>query len=133
LFIYVTIKFSDLIVRGAWDLILVQNLQGRLFLLEMLGGAALPAILLSFRGVRNRPRMLLTASLLVMMGVVLNRVNVCWFGMSVSDQLHYIPTWMEISVSLGSITAGTIAFFLAVHYLPVFPKTEEELPDAISP
>jgi Ni/Fe-hydrogenase subunit HybB-like protein len=132
LFLYVAIKFSDLIVRGAWDLVLVQNLQGRLFLLEMLGGAALPAILLSSRKVRNLPRGLLAAALLVMAGVVLNRVNVCWFGMSVHDQLSYIPTWMEISVSLGSVTVGTMVFFLAVHYLPVFPKIEEELPEKIS-
>lgn len=127
LFIYLAIKFSDLVVRGSWDLVLQQNLQSRLFLLEMLGGAALPAILLSFRKIRNLPRGLLAASLLVMAGIVLNRVNVCWFGMSVQDQLHYFPTWMEISVSLGFITAGTIAFFLAVHYLPVFPRAEEEL------
>ena len=133
LFVYVAIKFSDLAVRGAWDLVLVQNLQGRMFLLEMLGGAALPAIMLSFRKVRKMPRALLGASLLVMMGVVLNRVNVCWIGMSVGDQLSYIPTWMEISVSLAFVTAGTIAFFLAVHYLPVFPDIEEELPEEISP
>ena len=133
LFLYLAIKFSDLAVRGAWDLVLVQNLQGRLFLLEMLGGAALPAILLSFRRMRKMPRVLLGASLLVMMGVVLNRVNVCWIGMSVGDQLSYIPTWMEISVSLAFVTAGTIAFFLAVHYLPVFPDIEEELPEEISP
>ncbi len=133
LFLYLAIKFSDLAVRGAWDLVLVQNLQGRLFLLEMLGGAALPAIMLSFRKVRKMPRALLGASLLVMMGVVLNRVNVCWIGMSVGDQLSYIPTWMEISVSLAFVTAGTIAFFLAVHYLPVFPDIEEELPEEISP
>lgn len=133
LFVYVAIKFSDLAVRGAWDLVLEQNLQSRLFLLEMLGGAALPAIMLSFRKVRKMPRALLGASLLVMMGVVLNRVNVCWIGMSVGDQLSYIPTWMEISVSLAFVTAGTIAFFLAVHYLPVFPDIEEELPEEISP
>jgi Ni/Fe-hydrogenase subunit HybB-like protein len=133
LFLYVAIKFSDLVVRGAWDLVLEQNLQSRLFLLEMLGGAALPAIMLSFRKVRKMPRALLGASLLVMMGVVLNRVNVCWIGMSVGDQLSYIPTWMEISVSLAFVTAGTIAFFLAVHYLPVFPDIEEELPEEISP
>ena len=79
------------------------------------------------------PRVLLAASSLVMAGIILNRVNVCWFGMSVGDQLHYIPTWMEIAVSLAFVTVGTVAFFLAVHYLPIFPKTEEELPDAISP
>ena len=95
-------------------------------LLEMLGGVALPAVLLSFRKFRNLPNGLLAASLLVMAGIVLNRVNVCWIGMSVSDELHYFPTWMEIALSLGFITAGTIIFFLAVHYLPVFPKTETE-------
>jgi Ni/Fe-hydrogenase subunit HybB-like protein len=109
------------------------NLQSNLFLLEMLGGAALPAILLSFKKFRRMPRVLLGASLLVMMGVVLNRVNVSWIGMSVGDELHYIPTWMEIALSLGFITAGTIAFFLAVHYLPIFPKTEDEPAVEISP
>ena len=79
------------------------------------------------------PRGLLGASLLVMAGVILNRMNVSWFGMSVHDQLNYIPTWMEIALSLGFITFGTIAFLLAVRYLPVFPKTEDELTSESSP
>ena len=133
LFLYMAMKFADLTVRGSLNLVFEGSLQSRLFLLEMLGGAALPAILLSIRRFRRMPRVLLAASSLVMAGIVLNRVNVCWFGMSVGDQLHYIPTWMEIAVSLAFVTAGTVAFFLAVHFLPVFPKTEEELPDAISP
>ena len=132
LFLYLAIKFADLTVRGAWVLIPERNLQSGLFLLEMLGGVALPAILLSFRKIRNLPRGLLGASLLVMAGIVLNRLNVAWIGMSVHDQLNYIPTWMEVALSLGFLTAGTIAFFLAVHYLPVFPKTEEELPQDTS-
>jgi Ni/Fe-hydrogenase subunit HybB-like protein len=127
LFLYLAVKSADLAVRGAWTLILEPNLQTGLFLLEMLGGVALPAILLSFRRVRILPRGLLVASLLVMVGVVLNRMNVSWFGMSVHDELNYIPTWMEIALSLGFITFGTIVFFLAVHYLPVFPKTEDDL------
>jgi Ni/Fe-hydrogenase subunit HybB-like protein len=127
LFLYLAVKSADLAVRGAWTLILEPNLQSGLFLLEMLGGVALPAILLSFRRVRILPRGLLVASLLVMAGVVLNRMNVSWFGMSVHDQLNYIPTWMEVALSLGFITFGTIVFFLAVHYLPVFPKTEDDL------
>ncbi|MCW8926618.1 MAG: Ni/Fe-hydrogenase cytochrome b subunit [Xanthomonadales bacterium] len=126
LYLYLIVKFADLAVRGHLDLILVPNLQSRLFLLEMVGGAVLPAIMLSFRGFRNEPNGLLAASLLVMMGVVLNRINVCWIGMDVGDQLHYLPTWMEIAVSLAFITGGTIVFLLAVHYLPIFPATEDE-------
>ena len=129
LILYLIIKFSDLAARGAWELLYERNLQSGMFLLEMLGGFALPAILLSFRRIRNNPRGLLGASLLVMAGIVLNRVNVAWIGMSVGDRLHYYPTWMEIALSLGFITAGTIIFFLAVHFLPVFPKTGEEFPE----
>ena len=133
LFLYLAIRFADLAVRGALALVPQGNLQSGLFLLEMLGGVALPAILLSFRSVRNRPRWLLGASLLVMAGIVLNRLNVAWFGMSVHERLNYVPTWMEVSVSLGSVTVGIVVFLLAVHYLPVFPKTEEELPEAVYP
>lgn len=132
LFLYLAIKSADLIARGSWELLLEPNLQGGLFLLEMLGGVALPAILLSFRRVRQMPRALLSASMLVMAGVVLNRMNVSWFGMSVHDQLNYYPTWMEIALSLAFITFGTIVFLLAVHFLPVFPKIEEEPPEDMS-
>jgi Ni/Fe-hydrogenase subunit HybB-like protein len=130
LFIYLIIKLADLAVRGHWDLILEQNLQSRMFLLEMGGGVLLPAVLLAFRRFRHMPRGLLAASLLVMAGIVLNRVNVAWIGMSVTDHLHYYPTWMEIALSLGFITAGTIIFFLAVHFLPIFERSEEDLPAA---
>ena len=91
----------------------------------MLGFVALPAVLLSFKRFRNLPRGLMGASLLVMAGIVLNRMNVSWFGMSVNEKLNYVPTWMEIALSLGFIAAGTVAFFLAVHYLPVFPENED--------
>ena len=132
LFLYLTIKFADLVARGSWDMILERSLQSVLFLIEMLGGVALPAILLSFSGVRKVPRALLSASLLVMAGIVLNRMNVSWFGMSVHEQLNYYPTWMEIALSLAFITFGTIVFLLAVHFLPVFPKVEEDLPENMS-
>lgn len=128
LFLYLIIKFADVTARDAWGFVLERKFQGGLFLLEMLGGVALPAILLSFRKFRNLQRGLLAASLLVMAGVVLNRMNVSWFGMSVHDQLNYIPTWMEVALTLAFVAAGTVIFFLAVHYLPVFPSTKVESP-----
>jgi len=126
LFLYLAMKFADVTARGAWGFVLERRFQGGLFLAEMLLGVALPAVLLSFRKFRDRPKGLLAASLLVMAGVVLNRMNVSWFGMSVHDQLNYYPTWMEIALSLGFVAAGTVAFFLCVRYLPIFPDTEEQ-------
>ena len=126
LFLYLAIKFADVTARGAWGFVLERKFQGGLFLAEMLLGVALPAVLLSFRKFRHMPRGLLAASLLVMAGVVLNRMNVSWFGMSVHDQLNYYPTWMEVALSLGFVTFGTVAFFLAVRFLPIFPEEEEQ-------
>jgi Ni/Fe-hydrogenase subunit HybB-like protein len=125
LFVYLAMKLTDLAARGHLGMAFEGSLQSRLFLLEILGFVALPAILLSIRKVRLLPRWLLSASLLVMAGIVLNRINVSWFGMSVGEHLHYIPTWMEIGLSLAFITFGTVVFLLAVHYLPIFPKHEE--------
>jgi len=126
LFIYLAMKFADLTVRGHLDMVFEGSLQSRLFLLEMLGCGLLPAILLSIRKFRLMPGGLLAAAFLVMVGIVLNRVNVSWIGMDVSDHLHYIPTWMEIALSLAFITFGTIVFFLAVHFLPIFPRAKDE-------
>jgi len=126
LFLYLAIKFADITAREAWGFVLERRFQGGLFLAEMLLGVALPALLLSFRKFRDLPRGLLAASLLVMAGIVLNRINVSWFGMSVHDQLNYYPTWMEIALSLGFLTAGTVIFFLCVRFLPIFPGGEEQ-------
>jgi len=126
LFIYLAMKMADLTARGHLDMVFEGSLQSRLFLVEMMGCVALPAILLSIRKFRLMPRGLLTAAILVIAGIVLNRVNVSWIGMSVGDHLHYIPTWMEIALSLAFITGGTVVFFLAVHYLPIFPRAEDE-------
>ena len=133
LFLYLAIKFADVTARGAWGFVLERKFQGGLFLAEMLLGVALPAMLMSFRKLRDQPKVLLAASLLVMTGVVLNRMNVSWFGMAVNDKLNYYPTWMEIALSLGFVTAGTVAFFLAVRFLPIFPETEEQEHEAEIP
>jgi len=126
LFLYLAIKFADVTARGAWGFVLEQKFQGGLFLAEMLLGVAVPAVLLSFRKFRHMPKGLVAASMLVMAGVVLNRMNVSWFGMSVNDQLNYYPTWMEVALSLAFVTFGTVLFFLAVRFLPIFPDKEEQ-------
>ena len=36
--------------------------------------------------------------------------------------VQYVPSWMEITVSLGLVAIGFTLFALAVRYLPVFPE-----------
>jgi Ni/Fe-hydrogenase subunit HybB-like protein len=67
--------------------------------------------------------------------MILNRFNVSWFGVTHSDSLTYMPTFMssvhyvpslpEVAISLGIFSAGILAFGLAVKYLSVFEESHE--------
>jgi Ni/Fe-hydrogenase subunit HybB-like protein len=56
------------------------------------------------------------------MGFVMNRLNISVTGMERAAGVRYVPSWMEITVSLGLVALGFAAFALAVRYLPIFPE-----------
>jgi len=47
-------------------------------------------------------------------------------GLERASGTHYVPSWMEVTVSVGLVAMGFAAFALAVRYLPVFPRHGEE-------
>jgi Ni/Fe-hydrogenase subunit HybB-like protein len=109
-----------------------------LFWSEIILGGLLPIIWFSVKNNRQNPNALLTGSILLLLGMILNRFNVSWFAVEHADPLIYLPTFMsnvryiptlpEISVSLGIFSAGILAFGLAAKYLPVFEHSENKAP-----
>jgi len=77
--------------------------------------------LLSVNGGRSA-RGLVIAAGLVVFGVVLNRLNVSIIGMLAGSHTRYVPSWMEIQVTLASIAAGILAYSWIAGHLPVFPE-----------
>ena len=59
-----------------------------------------------------------------------HRLNVSVTGMEGSAGVTYVPSWMEIVVSVALVAMGMAAFALAVRYLPIFPGVESEHPVA---
>jgi Ni/Fe-hydrogenase subunit HybB-like protein len=57
----------------------------------------------------------------VVLGFILNRLNVAITGFERSNGTPYFPSWNEISITLFLVTVGFIAFGMAAKYLPVFP------------
>jgi Ni/Fe-hydrogenase subunit HybB-like protein len=57
---------------------------------------------------------------MVVLGFVLNRLNITVTGMEGWAGVTYIPSWMEMAVTVGIVTLGFVAFAMAVKYLPVF-------------
>ena len=126
LVIYLTAKVIDLVIRDAWPWLFQPGIEAYAYWLEIGLGVIVPAILFASPTLRRRPGVLFTGALMIVLfGVVLNRLNVSMVGLWSSSGIIYLPSWMEIVVSLTLVTLGVMAFGLAAKYLPVF---EHEAP-----
>jgi Polysulphide reductase len=99
------------------------SLEGNMYLLEMLIGVILPIGLLSLKTVRTNVNALFSINMLVITGVLLNRMNVCLFSMESYNTWRgsaYSPSWMEFLVSLGIISLGVFLYKMSAKHLPLF-------------
>ncbi|MBD3265524.1 Ni/Fe-hydrogenase cytochrome b subunit, partial [bacterium] len=76
LFIYLSCKVIDIVIRGVEPLLFDGSLQATMFHLELWAGVALPMVLLLFDRVRGHVWGLFASCTLIVLGVALNRINV---------------------------------------------------------
>lgn len=124
--VYLMLKFMDLYNRHLLSLLVVPRTETYLYWIEILVGAAVPMTLLSFSRVRRNASGLFLSALMIILGFILNRMNITITGMEGYAGRHYFPSWMELSITAAIVTGGFIAFSLAVKYLPVFEHEEHE-------
>ncbi|MCC6490139.1 MAG: Ni/Fe-hydrogenase cytochrome b subunit [Candidatus Hydrogenedentes bacterium] len=121
--IYMVTKIADLLMRDAYPLLFEGSFQSFMFLLEMGGGVILPfAMLLSSR-MRRSSRMLFSASMLVVLGVLINRVNVFIVAYRPPHtQSAYIPSVAEVLITAGLIATLMLVYRVMVTLFPILPK-----------
>ncbi|HSP97118.1 MAG TPA: Ni/Fe-hydrogenase cytochrome b subunit [Candidatus Dormibacteraeota bacterium] len=120
--VYGLLRLIVIVRNGAFAALLSPGYEGSMFLLEITVGVVVPVGLLLFERVRTHPTGLVVGSLFAVLGFVINRLNVSVTGMESAAGVRYVPSWMEITVSLGLVAIGFTLFALAVRYLPVFPQ-----------
>jgi formate dehydrogenase iron-sulfur subunit len=126
LLVYGAFRIGDLVVRGQ----LGHALTRPLFLVEAGLGLVVPLVLLSSRSLRSKPAVLGLGAALATGGIVLNRMSVVVFAMTLKGPMPqnapqpYFPSTVEWGVSLGLVAATVFLFGLAVRHLPVLPKEE---------
>ncbi len=129
LVVYLGFRLGDLALRhqiaGA-----VTGRLGAAFTAEILLGGVLPLILLGRKASRNRRDLLFAGSLLAVLGIVYNRLNVVLFAMTFQGRMpwgtpeSYTPSIFEWGVSIGLIAATIFLFGLGARLLPVLAKAE---------
>lgn len=122
---YLTVRLADMARLGVIGEIFTGSHESRFFLLEMAIGVVIPIVLLALPAVRRNTERLYGAALLVVVGLVVNRLNVSLTGFEGSQGGHYVPTIAEAIISLMLVGVGVTVFTLAVRYLPIMEKIEE--------
>lgn len=128
LLFYAAFRAGDLYARKAWGAYFTWSMESVSFTFEMAAGVLLPALLLMMKRVRKEPRWLFVSALLVVGGVILNRLNVSWVGILRYSNFAYIPSWMEVTVTLGLIAAGIFVFGFAARFFPTFEEEQASVP-----
>ncbi len=122
---YGIFKIADVVLRGKAALLTAPNLQTWLFWIEVGLCVIVPAVLMAQPRIRERSRALFGLAALVVIGGILNRLNVSVFGLWSYTGPVYFPSWMEIVVTAALFTFGGAAFAMLARLLPVFPVEQK--------
>ena len=124
LIIYFVLKVYYLITTNSLGLAFNGSMPSMMFLLEMAIGIIIPIVFLLNKKVRTNLKGIAAVNWLVIIGVLVNRMNVCLFSF---DQYNttvvgasYFPSAMELFLTLGLVSLGVVLFKMAAKYLPLF-------------
>jgi Ni/Fe-hydrogenase subunit HybB-like protein len=133
--LYFVVRVENLLARGAWHEMTTVTYFSLAFHAEMLIGFVIPFGLLVVERVRNSRRGLYAASLLVVVGFALNRMNTAITGLESYPAQTYFPSLIEIFIMLGITALGFSAFSFIVKHLPIFEPvvaTPRVRPEAVT-
>ncbi len=126
LFVYFSFKLGDMIIRGTLPWLLQPSLEAFMYLLEIIGGVVVPAVMLMSPKIRHSVPGLLASALMVVLGVVLNRINVFITAYTpVYATERYFPAIGEIAVTAGLIATLILMYRVMVMVFPVLAVETE--------
>jgi Ni/Fe-hydrogenase subunit HybB-like protein len=120
--IYGLLRLQSIHRNHAFGSILAFGYEGKMFLLEFTLGVILPVALMSIRRLRSNPDWLVGGAFLAVLGFVMNRLNISITGMEAASGTRYLPSAMEVIVSVGLVATGMAVFGFAVRTFPIFPE-----------
>jgi Ni/Fe-hydrogenase subunit HybB-like protein len=122
LVLYGAVRVGDLAARGVLREVFSGTMEAAFFALEFALGVIAPAALLALPSLRRNVRRLNAAALLVVVGFVVNRLNVSLTGLEGALGARYRPAGAELVVTLMLVGVGFALFALAARHVPVFPR-----------
>jgi Ni/Fe-hydrogenase subunit HybB-like protein len=117
MFAYFFLKLQGVVDGHAWGYL--STGYGAWFLVEILGFVLLPSLLFAYGARNGKVKLVRFAGLIGVLGIVLNRLNVSVIAFNWNQPIRYVPSWMEIWVSVALCTLGVLAFRWVVNRMPI--------------
>jgi Ni/Fe-hydrogenase subunit HybB-like protein len=117
MFAYFFLKLQGVIDGHAWGLL--STGMGAWWLVETVGFVLLPSILFAYGARNGKVGLVRVAGVIGVLGVVLNRVNISMVALNWNAPTRYVPSWMEVWVSVTLVTIGVLAFRWIVNRMPI--------------
>lgn len=135
--VYLFLKVEHLIFSRQLGNAFAFDTQSTWYLIEMVVGVIVPIVLFSMPNVRRSRAGLFWGSIAVTLGILLNRFNATWVGQSLTTSNWmikaptvqpgtYVPSWMELAIQIGVLSAAAVVWYFAARYLPIFPEDIKE-------
>ena len=125
LFAYLFLKVLDLAHDDKWGLLATPY--GYWYLVEVLGFVVVPMFIMIYAYQNRIATMVRAASILVVIGILLNRVNVTIvaFNWNLPWKFRYVPSWIEVAITITIIAIGVMTFRAIVNRMPILSEHPE--------
>jgi Ni/Fe-hydrogenase subunit HybB-like protein len=116
---YVCIKVIGLAVDNNWHYLTTG--WGLWYLVELVGFVLFPAILFSVGSREKKTLLIRIAAFWTILGIILNRLNVSLiaFNWNLPSADRYMPSFMEVGITIFIVTLGVVAYKLIVTRMPI--------------
>ena len=121
MFAYFFLQLLVFVHSKNWDYL--NTKMGYWYLTEMFGFVLLPMLLFYYSYKRNNILLIKVAAVFTMLGVIINRLNVTVIGFRWDAAVHYVPSWMEIVVTMAVIFTEIWIFRWVITRLPVLRES----------
>jgi Ni/Fe-hydrogenase subunit HybB-like protein len=123
LFTYFFARLQGLADGNHWGLLLTG--WGAWYLVEVLGFILLPSFVLAYAARNRQVTLIRWTAGWVVLGVVVNRLNVSVIAFNWNVTPHYFPSFMEILTTVTLVTLGVTVFRWIVNRMPVLAELPE--------
>lgn len=119
------IRLVDLAIAGKLGMAFDGSWQAAVFLIEIALSLVIPVVILGVGKFRHAPAGLWVATIAAVTGIGLHRANIAGI-MLVRTGPVYFPTFYEITISLGIISAAALAFLFCVERFKMWETPWED-------